>query len=81
MSIKSWQPSLLLDKIGVYREVIVRLCVRYMRDWMTSCYIEFSLYCIIYTTLLKHNTENKVDIKKCLKISKGQSWRIKKHAA
>ena len=68
MSIKSWQPSLLLEEIGV----------RYMRDCITSCYIEFSSYCIIFTTLLKHNTENKVDIKKSLKISMGQSWRFKK---
>ena len=81
MSIKSRQPSLLLEEIGVYRKVIVRLCGRYKRDCMTSCYIEFSLYCIIFTTLLKHSTENKVDIKKSLKISKGQSWRFKKHAA
>ena len=73
MSIKSWRPSLLLEEIGVYREAIVRLSVRYMRNAITSCYIEFSSYCIIFTTLLKRDTENKVDIMKSLKISKGQS--------
>ena len=73
MSIKSWRPSPLLEEIGVYREAIVRMSVRYMRNVITSCYIEFSSYCIIFTALLKRDTVNKVDIKKSLKISKGQS--------
>jgi ABC-type uncharacterized transport system permease subunit len=29
-----------------------------MKDLIASCYIEFSLYCIVFTTLLKHNNLN-----------------------
>jgi hypothetical protein len=66
----------LLEGIGINRETTVRLSVRNMKDLIASCYIEFSLYCIVFTTLLKHNNVNNLkkvsinDIKKRLKIPK-----------
>jgi len=52
---------LLLEGIGINRETTVRLSVRNMKYLIASCYIEFSLYCIVFTTLLKHKNVNNLE--------------------
>jgi hypothetical protein len=66
----------MLEEICVNRENTVRASVRNMTYLITSCYIEFSSYCIVFTTFLKYSNVNKADKQSYMILSKG--WRYQR---
>jgi hypothetical protein len=61
----------MLEEICVNRENTVPASVRNMTYLITSCYIEFSSYCIVFTTFLKYSNVNTAEKQSYMILSKG----------
>jgi hypothetical protein len=66
----------MLEEICVNRENTVRASVRNMTYLITSCYIEFSSCCIVFTAFLKYSNVNKAEKLSYMILRKG--WRYQR---